>query len=192
MLQIIPKGRTLASLSALILMGMWSNAIAAVFCPHMSGSSDCCLMQILHPHSHVSASNAQMSMAHMDHMQMSDMQDMSADMSEMQMDNATSLPENDSVNNKVFQVEPELQTNSESITLPNEPCSHCMMHSQSGAGFPLRPAVQNSTSYQVVAADTTARIVNTAPLALTFLDLHDHGPPGSSSNLYVLVSVFRI
>src|SRR5258708_4209909 len=113
MLQITPKGRTLALLSALVLMSLWSNAMAAVFCPHLSGSADCCLMQTLHPHSHVSVSDAQVSMAHMDHMQMSDMQDMSADMSEMQMDNATSQPENDSINNEEFQVAPEPQPNSQ-------------------------------------------------------------------------------
>ncbi|HXM47161.1 MAG TPA: hypothetical protein VN956_04785 [Pyrinomonadaceae bacterium] len=99
MLQVIPKSKALAVLGALVVVGIWSNVIAAVFCPHMMGSSDHCLMQRSHPPSYGSLSNAQTSMEHMDHTQMSDMdmKEMAMHTSDMRMDNATSQPEKDSV-----------------------------------------------------------------------------------------------
>src|SRR5436853_7372567 len=194
MLQVIPKGKAIAVLSALVVVGMWSNAMAALFCPHMSGTSDHCLLQNSHPHSHGSVGNAQISMEHMAHTQMAqmNMQDMTMDMSDMRLDEPTLPSKNSSVNNEELQVPPDSQPNSEAITQPNEPCSHCMMHSRSGADFPFRAAVQNSTGYQVIDADTTARMVNAVPSARTFLDLHDHSPPGSNAVRYVLNSAFRI
>jgi hypothetical protein len=195
MLQMIRNRKLLSIvLNALIVLGLWSNAMAALFCPHMSGSSDSCLLQNSHSHSHGSVSNAQTSMEHMDHTQRSEMdeQDMTMDMTDMQMRNSTSQSENDSVKNDALQFKRDAQGRSDAITQPREPCSHCMMHSRSGADFPFRAAVQKSTTYQVIAAHTTARIVNTRTSSPTFLDLHDHGPPGSSAPLYVLVNAFRI
>src|SRR5437870_12644774 len=129
MLQVIPKSKALAVLSAVVVVGMWSNAIAAVFCPHMSGSSDRCPMQSSSPHG--SVNHTQTSMEHMDHTQVSetDMHDMTMDMSDMRMDNATSQQENDSVKNEALQFTRDAQEGSEAITEPNKPCSHCMMHS---------------------------------------------------------------
>src|SRR5436190_24376265 len=92
-------------LSALVILGMWGTAMAAVFCPHMSGSPYRCPMESSHPHSDGSVSNAQISMEHMDHTQMSDSNmDMSADMSDMQMDGPKSQPENGSVKTEDLQV----------------------------------------------------------------------------------------
>jgi len=194
MLPVIPKSKALAVLSALVVVGMWSNALAAVFCPHMSGSANHCLMESSDPHSHGDAADARISMEHMDHTQMSEMamQDITMDMSDMRMDQPTSPPENESVMNERLQFARNEQGDPEAITEPNEPCSHCMMHSRTGADFPFRAALQNSTTYQVIAADTTARIVDNLPSAFTFLDLHDHSPPSLSARLYVLVSAFRI
>jgi hypothetical protein len=183
------------ALSALIVLGMWSNAMAALSCPHMIGSSDCCLRQETKAHSQARASDSGTSMpCDMDHEQMSDMagQDMSMDMADMQMDDATSQPDSDTGNKGTFQFTPNAQASAEAVTQPYEPCPHCMMHSRSTANFPFKAPVQNSTTYQIVAADIGGRIVNAAPSALTFVELHDHGPPGSNAPLYVLVSAFRI
>ena len=111
MLQIIPKSRTLTVISALVLIGMWSNAMAAVFCPHMSGSSDSCFMQSSNPHSHGSVNHAQTSIEHMDHTQMSEMNmhDMTMDMSDMRMDEPMSPAENESVLNETLQFAPDTQ-----------------------------------------------------------------------------------
>jgi len=194
MLQVIPKGKAIAVLSALVVVGMWSNAMAALFCPHMSGTSDHCLLQNSHPRSHGSVGNAQISMEHMAHTQMSqmNMQDMTMDMSDMRMDNTTSPPENESVKNEALQFTRDTQESSEAITQPNEPCSHCMMHSGSGASYPLKSAVQNSFSTQIIAVESIAGTKSSVPSCLTLVDLHDHSPPGSSAPLYVLVSSFRI
>ena len=194
MLQIIPKSRALAILSALVVVGMWTNAMAALFCPHMSGSSDHCLMESSPPHSHGSGADPQTSMEHMNHTQMSemDMQDMTMDMSDMRMDQPTVPPEKESVMNEALQLARDAQESSEAITQPNEPCSHCMMHSQSGANFTLKSAVQNSFSTQIVAVESIAGTKSSVPSCLTLVDLHDHSPPGSSAPLYVLVSSFRI
>src|SRR5439155_22875958 len=79
-----------AVLSAMIVFGMWSNAMAAVFCPHMMCSSDSCLKQKAKARSHdrVSGSSTSMTQDDMDHTHMSDMdmQNMSMDMTGMQMD----------------------------------------------------------------------------------------------------------
>jgi len=44
-----PK-KLFALLIGVILLSMWSNAIAAMFCPQMSGNHDRCLMQLSHEH----------------------------------------------------------------------------------------------------------------------------------------------
>ncbi len=183
-----------AVLSAFIFLGMWSNAMAAVFCPHMMGSSDCCLMQKAkaHVHSCVSDSGTSANRDDMDHARMSDMnmQDMPVDMADMQMDDATSQPGYHPVCNGTRLFAPHLQARGQGVTQPHEPCRHCLIHSRSGANFPFRAAA--STAYQVIAGDSATRIVNAVPSALTFVELHDHGPPGSGAPLYVLVSAFRI
>ena len=181
-----------AVLSALIVLGMWSNAMAAAFCPHMMGKSDCCLMQPLRDHSHhrVGDSSPAMSHAHMADMDMHDM-----DMADTQMDDATaSQPKLDRelLSKGAVQITPNNQLTAETITQPNEPCSHCMMHSRSRAIFPVSIPGQNNPSYQVVAADVATGMLKSVPPSLAFVELHDHSPPGSSAALYVLVSAFRI
>ncbi len=179
-------------LSALIFLGMWGNAMAAVFCPHMMGSSDCCLMQREKAHSNDRVRDSGTSMARhsMDHTHMSDM-----DMPDMQMDDATaSQPKLDRelLNNGALEITPNKESTAEAITQPNEPCSHCMMHSRSGANFPVSIAGQHNPSYQMVAADATTGTLKSVSPSLPFVELHDHGPPGSTAPLYVLVSAFRI
>ena len=196
MLQVIQKNKALAVLSALVVVGMWSNAMAAIFCPHMSGGSDSCLTQnakVLHS-DRASDASSSMHRNHMHHTQMSemDMQDMTMDMSDMRMDEPTLPPEKESVMNEALQFARDTQEGSEAITQPNEPCSHCMMHSRSGASYPLKSAVQNSFSTQIIAVESIAGTKNSVPSCLTLVDLHDHSPPGSSAPLYVLVSSFRI
>ena len=186
-------------LSALIFLGMWSNAMAAVFCPHMMGSSDCCLMQREKAHSNDRVRDSGTSMARhsMDHTHMSDMdmQDMLVNMPDMQMDDATaSQPKLDRelLNNGALEITPSKESTAEAITQPNEPCSHCMMHSRSGANFPISIAGRQNPSYQVVSVEGATGMLKSIPSSLTSVELHDHDPPGSSAPLYVLVSAFRI
>ena len=185
-----------ALLIGVILLSMWSNAIAAVFCPHMSGNHDGCLMQLSHEHgpNPVDDSQAQASQMQMTHT-MCDTDISSMVMGEMDTDASTaSLPKStdDLANNGAMQVMATEQLSAEAFTLPYEPCSHCMMHSRSRAIFPVSIPDQNNPSYQVVAADVATGMLKSVPPSLTFVELHDHSPPGSSAALYVLVSAFRI
>lgn len=181
-------------LTALIALGMWTNAIAAASCPHMMGSSDCCLMQTSHSHSHDGDSESAASTHnHVDNMNMSDM-----DMQEMSMDDMkvydANASQTDSVlwSNGGLEMTADTQLPSGAITQTNERCSHCMMHSPSGSNVPLSTAGQSSASFQVVTGNVGTAILKSVPSSLTFVELHDHGPPGSSAPLYVLVSAFRI
>ena len=200
MLHAIRYSKLAASLlSALIFLGMWGNAMAAVFCPHMMGGSDCCLMQRAKTHSHDRVRDSGTSMAgdDMDHRHMSDMdmQDMLMNMPDMQMDDATaSQPKLDRelLNNGALEITPSKESTAEAITQPNEPCSHCMMHSPSGANFPISIAGRQNPSYQVVSVEGATGMLKSIPSSLTSVELHDHDPPGSSAPLYVLVSAFRI
>ena len=213
-----------ALLSALIVLSIWSNAVAAVFCPHMMGTSDCCLMQTSHAHSHERAGDSgasmardqtdDMQMANMDKhdmpmeikgMQMSDMQmsDMQMSgmqmsdmqMSDMQMDDAT-VPQpkldHNVFDNLLLNRGPNSELTDEAITQPNEPCSHCVMHSQSGASFPVSVSGQSNPTYPVDITDAASAMLRSVHPSLAFVELHDHGPPRSGAPLYVLVSSFRI
>ena len=184
------RKKLFALLIGVILLSMWSNAIAAMFCPHMSGNHDRCLMQLSHEHDDSQTETSQMQMTH----EMCDADISSMVMGEMDTDALTaSLPKStdDVVNNGAMQVRANEQLNAEAFTLPSEPCSHCMMHSRSRANFPVNIA-QNNPSYQVVAAEVATGMLKSVPPSLTFVELHDHSPPGSSAALYVLGSAFRI
>ncbi len=172
--------------------------MAAAFCPHIVGDSDCCLMQKASAHPRDCVIESGMSIhdqrehAHMSKM---DMQDVPMNMAGMQMDDAAaSEPKSgrELLSSFTLPGAPNKELAREVITQPNERCSHCMMPSQSGANFPVRIARRNNPSYQIVAADAATAMLKSAPSSLTFLELHDHGPPGSSPPLYVLVSAFRI
>jgi len=183
-----------ALLRALVVFAMWSNAMAGIFCPHMSGGRDCCLLQALHVHPNASVSGAFAETDHkqMNHEQMSDMdmQDGSMDMSDTQTADVADSQQRLDISLADTE-KSQTSSNEPAVTQPNEPCSHCMMHSRSGERFPVS-IVQNSTSYQIIAADTSTEMLNAVSSPLTFVELHDHGPPGSSAPLYVLVSAFRI
>ncbi len=205
MLRLLLKSRSVAAvLSLAVSVAMWGNAMAGVFCPHLMGSSDSCLMLKAkdHPHDPVSDSDTSMardSAAH-SHMNEMDMQNVRISMTDMQMsdpkmDYATASPpkvDPELLSDGVPEFTPNKELTTEAITPPHEPCSHCLIHLRSGANVPLRVAVKNNASDQLLAADTGATIVQDVPSSLTFVELHDHSPPGSQSPLYVLVSAFRI
>jgi len=78
------------------------------------------------------------------------------------------------------------------ITDAQESCSHCMMHPQSGVNLPSAAILlNNSTSHDIVPAASNIVLASVA-LPLTFVDVHDHGPPGLNGSRYILNSTFRI
>jgi len=190
-------------LSLAVSVATWGNAMAGVFCPHLMGSSDSCLMlkAEAHPPDRVSDSDSSMARDSVNHSHMTetDMQNMPMNMSDLQMSELKmdhtirSAPKIDPelLSNSAPEIRPNKESTAETITQPHEPCSHCLIHLRSGTNVPLRVAVQANASDQLVAADTGATIVKGVPSSLTFVELHDHSPPGQSP-LYILVSAFRI
>jgi len=121
-----------------------------------------------------------------------DMSDDAMSMSEAQMPEADASS-NASYKDSLRDISPSAddEETGEAITQPTEPCSHCMMHSQTNSNNSLRVAVDNGSFCQIVAADVQP-LVLTSPQTATSIDVHDHGPPGLTAPVYVLVSSFRI
>jgi hypothetical protein len=184
----IKARRAVALLSAIATVALSGNALAAVFCPHMSGGH-CCIKSV----DSQPRASAGMDHNHMHQVDMSEMgmSDDAMDMSGAQPDDSASLVESeiDSLNSHTRASDEE---NLESVTQPNDPCSHCMMHSQTNSNYSLRAGIENSASYQIIAAGTATTLSTPASPTPKLVEVHDHGPPGSIAPLYVLVSSFRI
>ena len=171
------RSRAWQLLSGLVLLALCSNASAWVFCPHLSGSSRHCFDRNSVSQSHDVADR---STEHMHHEGM-DMSEMgNADVS---MDRAdVVLPFTDATRLELV--------SDEFIAQPIESCSHCMMHSQSQANSPLRTVAISTSPSDVTGSAVT--VVNALAAISSFVEVHDHGPPGSSIARYVLVGAFRI
>jgi hypothetical protein len=128
-------------------------------------------------------------------MQMSDMdmQDMPMGTSATELGDAdlSELKTSDSPNTEIRDFKPFDPIVAGTITGPNESCPHCMMHSQTPANSPSPASGVNNSTPQIVPA---ARIADPTQVSSppTFVDVHDHGPPGLNSPRYVLNSAFRI
>lgn len=178
-----------ALLSAVVVLALTGNALAPVFCPHMSGRQ-CCVKAVPQPGQSVGMEHNH---SHHDEMTDMDMSDHAMDMTEGQMGEASAPPTESDFNlkNNASSREGGDQL-AEAITLPYEPCSHCMMHSQINQNYSLRAAIDNGASYQIIAAEAPLEELTSVSPTLTFVEVHDHGPPGSSAPLYVIISSFRI
>jgi hypothetical protein len=160
----------------------------------MRGDRDCCLLDQSHVHAHtvqredpipVDPMNMPMD-PHHEQMSDMDMEDGSMDMGETRAPVAQQNS-GERTNNLTARIPSNEQATAES----NEPCPHCLMHSQLGERFPITVA-ENSAPDQVIPADTSATSLNTVSSPLAIVELRDHSPPGSLDPLYVLISSFRI
>jgi hypothetical protein len=192
MLRRIHNGPALSSvLCGLLFLAMWSNLLAYALCPHRSSTSHPCFKQespLLSadvPHEH----HTGMQMSDMD---MQDM-DMDTDTSATELEDAESseLTTSDSLNTEIQDFKRLDPIIAGTITEPNESCSHCMMHSQNPANSRSSASLVNNSTPQIVPAAAII-VVKQVSSPLTFVDLHDHGPPGLNSPRYVLNSSFRI
>ena len=177
-----------APLTVVVIAAMWSNALAAVFCPHMRGRN-CCLVEQSHVHSQSAPRQAPVA-EHKHHDQMPDMEmeDGSMDTGDSQL-----APSNSDLKSQQIgdvEVTPR-DSDRKGVTSGDEPCSHCMMHSRSADRFPIT-FVENSSTDRIVMADSSASTVDTVPPVHALIELRDHSPPGSNAPLYVLTSAFRI
>ena len=180
-----------ALLCGIVILAMWGNALAGVFCPHMSGGK-CCFSNQSHPRSTSVDCQAAPAAAgmHMEHERMSDkdMEDGSMAMDDTRIASAGSPPEPPPA---VDAETAPSASDTEAITTGDEPCSHCLMHSRTSERFPIS-AILNVHSDQVASPDTTLATLNPETVLQASVELHDHSPPGSAAPLYVLMSTFRI
>ena len=186
----IHNGPALSSLlCGLLFLAMWSNLLAYALCPHRSGTSHPCskqessLLSVTTPHDH----HADMQMSGMD------MQDMSMDTSSAEPGDAESseLRTSDSPNTEIRVFKYFDPIIADGITQPSESCLHCTMHSQTPANSSLPTSLVNNSTSQIVPVAAIVVVMQVSS-SLTFVDLHDHGPPGLNSPRYVLNSTFRI
>lgn len=180
--------------SAFVVLGLWSNAVAALFCPHMMGGN-CCTAQKAESASHQHYGDSRSSATHddMDHMDMSEI-GMEMSVSDMEMNGtATPLPSLDRDLLYKIGAETDTQATSGAISEDRGSCSHCEMHSRSSSTFPVSAVGQANVSNEIIAAEATSATLSRSPSVPAFFELHEHGPPGSSfSPVYILISSFRI
>ena len=184
MRQIRATARTAALISPVMALALATNAMAGVFCSHINGH--CCVKADGPRHEHTST------MPHMHDHQIADtdMSDHAMEMSqgEAEVTTSSSAP----LDVALMKAPVPIGENSEVVTQPDEPCSHCIVHSHVSCNSSLRVAVQNSPTYQVELFDASPVSVAPTVSAVKFLALHEHGPPGTGAPLYLIVSTFRI
>ena len=171
--------------SGLVLLAIWSNAIAGIVCPHIGAHSRECFVTHSVSRFHESESLSDKGPQHR-HCADSEMSDADTD-SGMFHTETKDLPGSENIN--LF--------STESLTIAaarqqKEQCSHCTMNSQPRSNSPLRLVVLNSSAHQIAPANSSIPAVVTFELLTALVDVHDHGPPGTGSPRYVLNSTFRI
>lgn len=171
--------------SGLLLSSVWSNAIGGVVCPHISSGSLACSVTHSVSHFHESESLAEKGAQHM-HCADSEMSGADSDSARFQAE-TNDLPDSEEMN--VLSTEP--LTIAAAIE-QNEPCSHCMMHSQPWSNTSLRLVVLNNSAYQLAAANLSVPVVLTFQSLTALVDVRYHGPPGFAGPRYVLNNTFRI
>jgi len=171
-------------LCGLVFLALCNNAMFWTVCPHLSARS-------LHCHTEEPSSSSHLK-GTMSHEHGGDMEMSETDEQELPFEASTTAEANaGNVSDTQFfpGFNPFLAATS---TDAQQSCSHCMMHPQSDVNSPSAPiALNNSTSHDFVEA--ASGIVSAAVAStLTFVDVHDHGPPGLNSSRYILNSTFRI
>ena len=177
-------------LTAIVILALWGNALAAVFCPHMSGGKCCFALQ---PHIHSERESRDDSAAEpMDaqHGQMCDMEIADDSLDTGHVHDGTAESEIDfqpTAGTDIAPGYPDL----EAVTQANDPCSHCMMHSRTIDRFPTS-FVAGISADASFPANTGATSLASLSSTHAPVELHDHSPPGSRTPLYVLAGSFRI
>jgi hypothetical protein len=179
-------------LNALVILAMWSSALARVSCSHLSDGAHRCLAQDLASHSHKSVESQTSEEEHCTSMQMSGghMHDLAPD-TEL-ADGATSVSRtHDLLESEIISQAAIDPVSDEAITQSTEQCA-CIMHSPSDAKSASHAVVLSGSYLPIVAADARVPLLLSLPSLIDPVDLHDHGPPGAVAPRYVLNSTFRI
>ena len=161
-----------------LLSSAWGNVLAAAFCPHFNLKHVCSFKNsALQP-----ASPEPKSHAGMCDMGMSDMPMEAADKS--QADIRTQKRPADAVDD----------SNADADTLDQlgEPCPHCLMHSQPASRAIIVQAINPEKRSVESEVPPATSLVSLPAVFLTKPSPNEHAPPGESSRLHLLISVFRI
>src|SRR4030095_3072639 len=153
------------SVSGFVLLALLSTGMSAIFCPHLAGSSHNCLLHESTHDAHEVRGQPQTSHEHR-HLQAKPV-----------MSEETSVDD---------------PSGSELITQTDEPCPHCLNHSQVKIGYTFRGLVNTGPSYEVSTTGTSINPVSDLPSAVTLMDLHGHSPPVANAARYILKSTLRI
>jgi hypothetical protein len=185
--------RTALLLSGLVFLAMCSHAMAWTLCPYLSGKSHRCVTEDSLSQSHTSLGDTTKTHEHHSGMQMSDMdmEDTAMNMSNVKTEAAASSEAKmrDCLSSEARDFTRFHPLIAVAITQPTEPCSHCVMHSRSWANSPLSSSLINNSLSQSIVPPSPVMPFSSP---LTFLDVHDHGPPGPNGSRYILNSTFRI
>lgn len=175
----------LFSISMVVMLSMGSNALAAVLCPHMSGSDEVCATGGIGDHAPtdtqvaiVTDSEKEADAEHCAH--------------HADAEAPSDMPDSDEAESADNRVSTESAAITESITLPADGCSHCMMHSQQDPTGLFQAVIQKTSTQEsgpTVATSLRAKVLHANH---SFFDIHDHSPPGASNTRYLLINVFRI
>jgi hypothetical protein len=180
-------------LSALVILAMWSSAVARVSCSHLSDGAHRCLAQDLTSHSHKSVESQTSEEEHCTSMQMSGghMHDLASPDTEL-ADGATSVSRKyDLLESEIISQAAIDPVSAEAITQSTQQCS-CIMHSPSDASSASQAVLLSGSYLPIVAADARVPLLLSLPSLIGPVDLHDHGPPGAVRSRHVLNSTFRI
>lgn len=175
-------------LCGLVFIAVWNNTIFWTFCPRQGASSHHCLTGKSASPSRLNANSRTMSNEYHRDMEMSEM-----DEEEVSCDGSTT---SETKTGNLSLADPPAFDPLRANTIKGSQgsCSHCIMHSQSDANSPGPTVLNNSASqasHGIVAAACNNVWASVASAA-TFVDIHDHGPPGLNSSRYILNSSFRI
>ncbi len=184
-------------LSGLIGLVVWSSAIAWPFCPHTIGSFKHCYRE-----ASAVPSDSRIHDNSEDHMHCAGMAETSmpataSRVSHVDIPNGVEAKltsesnASDFVNSGVTYLKRFESRGAEMLTQSSAPCSHCMMHSDSGPISRLKVLAADSSSYLSLTPSpvTVATLVSARH---PFVDIDDHGPPGLNGSRCILNSSLRI
>lgn len=171
-------------LCGLVFFALWNNAILWTFCPHLNARSRHCLSEPSSSPSHLAANSTAMSHEPSGDMEMSEMDD-----EEMTVD-ASTTAEAKTSNLSTSDIQPS--PGFDLLLAAPESCTHCMMHPQSVTNASSAPMVLNNYASHGLVTVGSGIVWATVASPLTFVDVHEHGPPGLNGSRYILNSSFRI
>ena len=113
-------------------------------------------------------------------------------MSDMPMEAADKSQADISTQNMPAGAVDDSNADADTLDQLGEPCPHCLMHSQPVSGAIIVQAInaeKRSVESEVPPATSLASL---SAVFVTKPSPNEHAPPGESSRLHLLISVFRI